>query len=239
MANIKVGIVENVAIESVSVDEQFGALNINFVEKSDVEVDLFEAMSSGQSLDSENKSTVKKFPQGHKRFGKEATAEELVRFTIEEEKALLNHLLENYNPGAKIDFSTMWDNTGIESSADIQARLADEDTMKKVCTNMYKAFVRAMADADKSIKNRVKFYRQSEAKNFIALPSAIAFKKNSTESFKTPFIESMIIPVEQSKLKYTDYEKGIRASGANTWDKSNPDAVVADTTPSGDEQLPF
>lgn len=230
MALIQVSIAENISVESVNVNEQ-GSLEVTFVQSSgDNKMDLFEAMTSGASMASENKSTVKKFPVGHKRFGKEASAEELVKLTIVEEKALLEGMLEQFNPTKKMDYSKMFEGTGITSAADINTKLASEEVMKQVSTNLYKAFAEAMKDADKSIKVRFKFPRQSEAKHYITFPKAVGFKKGSFEAFKTPFIESMVIPTEQSKLKFSDYEI---SKGLN---HGNP---VTSDAPSGTNDLPF
>lgn len=229
MALISVSIAENVSVELVNVSDQ-GTLEVTFVQGEESKMDLFEAVTSGASFGDVKKSTVKKFPVNHKRFGKEATAEELVKLTIVEEKALLEGMLEVFNPTAKMDYSKMFDGTGISSAADIQSKLPTEDVMKQVSTNLYKAFAEAMKDADKSIKARFKFPRQSEAKHFITFPKAVGFKKGSFESFKTLFIEPMTIPVEQTKLKFSDYEI---SKGLN---HGNP--VVADAA-SADLDLPF
>lgn len=229
MAQIKVSIAENITIQSVSVNEQWGALDVTVVQVADGPVlDAFESLTSGVSQE-ETKSSIRLFPVNHKRFGKEATADELVKLTIAEEKAFLEALLSAYHPTAKMNYSKMFEGSGITSAEDIKTKITDEAVMKTISTNLYKAFVEAMKGHDSSIKNRVKFYRQSDAKNLVTFPKAIGFKKGSFESFKTPFIESMVIPVEQSKLKYSDYEisKG----------KNNSEAVTADAP--SDSALPF
>lgn len=236
MAKLSVGIQDNISVESVNIAED-GTLEISLVQSSGTgNTDLFAALTSGESMDEENKSTIKKFPVTNKRYGKEASADELIKRTIKEEQAFFDEVVAAYNPSKKVDYSNMFEGTGIASAEELKERITMDGIMNKISINMNKAFVEAMQGADATIKNRVKFYRMSEAKPFITFPQSVAFKKDGG-AFKTPFIEPMTVAKADSKLSYTDYEKGIRNGVKSAIDRSSNESVTADAAPIND--LPF
>lgn len=220
--NIQVSIAEDITVVSAVINDK-NSLEIVF--KQGQTLDLFEAMNNGGSLE-ETSSKYLEYPVNNKWYGAEATPLQMVN-KLRQLNAKYQHLL-SVDVAEKDYAFNMFEGTPIKTSGDIDTYILQEEVYTKIGTNIFKNFIKNLEKAKSPI--RIKFVRQSQAKHFISLPDYLGFKKDGGE-FKVPFVESMLIPKEQSKLTYTKYEldKGL----------DNPNPVVADTQPSGDSDLPF
>lgn len=102
------------------------------------------------------------------------------------------------------------------------ARLANEDFVKKVVTNLSTKFLNFLKKVDAfkgDVKFRHKFLRQSKDKNYPVVP-------NSTYEV---WVESMDIPKSASKVEYSKWE--IENN------KNNPDPVVPDASQTKTEDV--
>lgn len=220
--SILVGIQNSVAVVSAEVNDK-GSLEIML--KQGVAVDLFEAMNSGASIE-ENTQKLLEFPVNNKWYGKEATHQEMVmKFRMLTAK--LGHLISNQVAEVKWN---MFEGTGINSAADIAEKITQDSTIAKISFNIFNQFVAMVKSSDTTKLSRIKFVRQSAAKHYAALPEYLNFKKDGGE-YTVAFVESMVIPQEQSKLKYTAKELDKKLN--------DPTPMTADTQPSGTDELPF
>lgn len=243
MAMIKVGIQEGVKIAGVSLTEN------NDVELSltqGAEVDALAALTGDGNLSGPDASNVRVFSLKDEAYGTKIEGKKLVE-AINAYKAFYNEILVQYFPSTEISWSGMFEGTDVKVGSDIE-RLSSSD-VTRVGKNIVTYFANKMQEADLTKENRIKFLRQSEGKNFISLKPEMftKFGKEQASGFRrtwtVPFIESMDIPKDASKLKYDNFDKGLDKDGNKvSWDKTSPDAVQADTpssNPTGGSGLPF
>jgi hypothetical protein len=204
MALLKVGIHENLKLtEETKVNDQ-GSLEIHIESAADAKDAILEAFTSN-SVYSPMKGKLIIFPPNMKTFdgvSKDAGA-------IASDLLKIRHQLMCYakvyvtteKVNAAIGGLKMLEGLGIPADELNTAvpRLANEDFMKKVNTNLAAKFVKLLTEENAfkgGITFRQKFLRQSADKNYAVIPM----------SDYDVWIESMDIPKSASKVAYTKYE---------------------------------
>lgn len=219
---IKVQIAENISVVSAIVNEKN---SLEILVKSGQDVDLFAAMNSGDSIEQEEQKFLF-FPVDNKWYGKEATSKEMV-MKLRQLSAQFQELL-SVDVSEKDFAFNMFEGTPIKSTADIDVHITKEAVYSRIGLNIFNNVVKHVKNVKSPI--RLKLVRQSANKHFATIPQALTFTKEGKE-IRSKFVESMVIPKDQSKLAYSKYEmdKGL----------NNPNSVQADSQPSGAEDLPF
>ena len=169
---------------------------------------------------------------GNKPYTAEQIFEQMIKF---QEKIL--HIVSAFVPKDKLAFDMF-----ILTEADhatLSAQLSENNYVEfgKHIPKVYKACVQyafAYLTSDKiDVANtplKVKFVRQSEAKARPSFPDYLTFFTpvgGETQEIKSNFISSMVDVAKCNSIRYTDYERGVRKNGVNSYDKSNPYEKVA------------
>jgi len=186
---LTIGIHDNVVLSKATKNDK-GTLVIGF--KKDEEVDVIAAMNGANtSLEAPEQDflmfapTIKNF-DGTLSDGID-TLKKLNAF-----KEPLEHILSIYLTNDKIK----WDifNGLTVDATNIYAKLQDQSNVDKVAANIVADFIKmATPFLNNKKKFRLKLVRKNNSK-YTALPRF------------APFVESMDVPKEASKLKYTAYE---------------------------------
>lgn len=217
---LTVGIHENLVLSKALVNDK-GTLQLELRQKGDSAANdtsnPFALASSGDVIeDSSNKLLVfaPNVPKTEKADGTSRSEKErsdLANNDLIEMTNSMKHMLSVFITKDEIAklFEGIYNNTGFnmkvyqeQGPSSFTELLFSEDRMKIVYTNVFTAFVQGITpflDKDDHAI-RLKLIRQSADKHYPKLPGA---KYVSTQ----PFIESMSIPADQSKVKFTDYEK--------------------------------
>jgi len=209
---IKVGINENLVIKEVKKNDK-GSVEITFQEGTIVDP-MAALNSSGSTNLNQAEHKVIIFPVNHNDAEGNMDSYKNLMAKIAEIKDPLDHILQQYLTKTAIK----WDifvGTGLTAET-IQEEIRREATLTKIYTNIVDQFLTMAAQAEglSTSKMRVLFIRQSKAKHYPRLRSRYLDRQ--------PFIESMSITKEQSKLVFSDYElkngldKGDVVSGAQT-----------------------
>jgi hypothetical protein len=142
----------------------------------------------------------------------------------------LKHILAQYTTAVEIGaaFKDIYAGTGFtmeiynqkgpDSFYDV---LLEKERLDVVSKNLFTAFINVITkylDQD-SLPMRIRLCRQNAEKHYATIPGA-----KFVESY--PFFETMAVPTEASKLKFSDYEKKLKL------DDPTPSSITsADTTP--------
>lgn len=239
-AYIKPGI-QIVRIADASKDENN---NVNLSLEQGEEVDALQALMGEGSFGGVDTANVRIFALTNESYKNVVTGFRLVEH-INEYRSFFEQILLAYFPKNEVKFTTMYDGLKVSSIEDVKKFSASD--VATVGNNITNYFVEKMKLADKSKEVRVKLYRQSESKTFVTLtPSMgtgyIGKKDDDTKmrnTFVVPFIEDAVIPEAASKVKFSDYERGIKDGVRTSWDKSSAEPVKADTPPTDPSDLPF
>lgn len=237
---IQVGINENVVLKSAAIADK-GYLKIEVRQKGNSEQasadDPFAMASAGQAIDvaSSTSLTILKLlvPKATKTNGDARTRAERVSMSNNDLIETMNkckHILSCFITSDDIAalYANVYMNTNFsmeiykaQGAASFEDLLLDQDRMDIVSTNIFNAFISGITpflDKDEHAV-RLKLIRQSKEKHYGTIPGA---RYISTD----PFMESMLIPVEQSKVKFSAYEI---KNGLN--DGTPTTQAAADATP--------
>lgn len=235
---IGIKIAENVTLTQPEISE-YGGLNITFVQKADKPAEApitgnvldfmnQEVDTSASGFDQENRLTVYALkPTNYD--GTTLTPEDFQKdnTAIREQ---LNLITNSYGLG-NVDFKPFEGMTQPKAVEEV----ITEEVLEKVSTNYFNQFLKLMEKADLGKEFRVVFPRKSAKSKYPGL------RKKLLKDF--PFMESMEVPADKSKVKFTKYEisKGLDkelevSADANTG--GDVAALFGADTPA-DTELPF
>lgn len=145
----------------------------------------------------------------------------------------MQHLLSPYFPSNELNFN-VWANTKITSGEILEKIIEKNDVntligmFDTIFSNVIEFVCTKYSSADKSIKVKVKFERQSKAKHYPKLPKYRTLPKNSNRPIYNPFIADMNDVEACKKVKYSNYERGLDKSGKprdNGFDRSSGEEI--------------
>lgn len=203
-----VGIHESVIIKSAGINDK-KRLELEFIEASKVgaiKKSVFDTLLTARTAEEGNQSfklsifgplLPKKDDQTPEKK-KELVGEDLKRLIKQ-----LSHILEQFVPADSIlldSLEVQFANTGITDTPSFEARILDQDVLNRIYDNIAAEFIRMVTPFVNNPEHavRLKLIRQSKDKHYASLPSRFIADN--------PFIELMIVPKEQSRLKFTPYE---------------------------------
>ena len=200
---IQIGINPNVFIESVQLDDK-NALEIKFNQgETKKKLSLFENIAQDEVVENTGMSVKLFAPLPPK---KEDMTEEkkvdLVLSDLNGTKGVLRHLLLGYY--TKEDLNGMWAHV-YDGLPITEENMAKQILVKEILEAIHKNMARVFIDKMKPFFNdgsklfRLLLVRQSKDKHYAT------FRKRYIQ--ENPFWESMEIPDNASKVKFTDYEK--------------------------------
>jgi hypothetical protein len=205
---IQVGIHENVIIEKVTINDK-GRLVVTLKQKGESETtvgdDPFAQMNASEVIEKESGSGIIfwpfKAPEAKNKEGVELSDQqrgESANGDVMQLKNQLQQILEQYTTKDNIKWS-IFDGTGMTKETYYQD-LASQTTLDVIYRNLCEQFISTITPFlnDEKFAVRFKLARQSKDKHYARVPGM--FIKDN------PFIESMDVPKEQSRVKWTDYE---------------------------------
>jgi hypothetical protein len=212
--SLPVGIHHNIVFSKAERNEK-GTLIVGFREAKTV--NIMEALNSGSGNTSfsSREQDFMIFPPTVEGYGGTVSSPEDIQKKIAEIVDPLSQILNVYQASSK----TKWDlfkNTGINAS-NINDKLLQQSTLDLIYSNIADQFVAMAAPilASTSIKVRLLLIRASQKKHFPGL------RKRFLDA--NPFIESMDVPAEASRLRFTPFEV---KNGLNTGEPIAPTVVV-------------
>jgi hypothetical protein len=200
---IKIGITDDVFLDSVTLDDSKAVLELTFKEVGRKRISHFEATAGDDIIEGRDGLAIKIWPPTPPKK-EDMTAEkkiDLVAADINKAKAQFRLLLLGFYTSE--DLKGIWNEvyagTGIEQ-ANYEQKILVEETLKLVFKNLCRKFMELIKPklGHKDQPFRLLLVRQSQDKAFAAL------RGNYVED--NPFWEDMQIPKDQSKLKFTPYE---------------------------------
>lgn len=233
---ITVGINENVVLEKVEITEKDkGTMAFTFrgvKEGAAEELSAFDALNSDGYTETGGDSLTIRLFAPNKPFEAKtdgtpvslADQQKMASANVAEKKNILFQILTIFVTSDKAKFD-LYRGTGLDKD-NFPTRILQETTLQKIMSNMAEDFVTAITpflDDDKHAV-RLLLVRQSKTKHFADFRQK--FVKDN------PFIESMLIPKEASKLAFTKHEI---ANGLN--DGSPVPQSAADATAEKAEEL--
>lgn len=194
---LKVGVHENVVINHNKKNDR-GSLLIGF--KKLVEKDPLAMLNSGDASSDFNQDEYDALifsPTVEAYGGGEDTIENILK-KIAEVKDPLTHILLQYMPKSSIS----WDNfagTGVDGD-NMKTKLKDQGVLDQIYQNIINRYMSMMEPhvGESGKLFRLLLIRQSKTKHYPAI------RRRWLDG--NPFMESMEVPAEASKLKFTDYE---------------------------------
>lgn len=226
MGYIGVDIHENIVVAGAGFNEK-GFFNVDLASRAEV-VDLFAAMDEGISTETDSGSIgiFKVTTTGYN--DKVLTAAE-IGTELTELKNKFVDILKTQMPEAQakksMSAAVMFQGLGIvPGDQTLAAKLLNQDFLDQVFSNIVNGFVAAMTPFFGKNPFRVKLSRQSVKKHYPTFPKR-------GKGF-TPWIESMQIPKEQSKIEWSKYEleKGLNSGAKQEADQADPAAAAAVTS---------
>lgn len=201
-----VGIAENVVLKNASMDSN-NWLKIEFRQITEVEYNAFDALGAENEVIEKPSTELTilmfnpKVPKDKDTKGNTRTKEKIIEMVVNDitqSKNVLMHLLQRYLTKDQIKFD-MYRATGLDKD-NFNNRIADNGILDQIHKNMCTDFI-TMARPffnNEEYKCRLLLIRQSKDKHFPAFRTRYLNEQ--------PFWESMEIPKDASKLKFTDYE---------------------------------
>lgn len=237
---IQVGIHENVILEKVVVNDK-GRLVIFLKQKeeegkepeAEAEEDPFAQMNASEVIEKEGGAGIIFWPfkspeVKDSKTGAERSSEErgkLVNGDVLQLKNQLNQILEQYTVKDNIKWS-IFDGTGMAKETYYED-LSSQTTLDVIYRNICEQFIGMVTPFlnDPKFAVRFKLVRQSKDKHYVRVPGM--FIKDN------PFIESMDVPKDKTRVKWTDYElkQGLNDGtpvSRNTADETDEEAPEAD-----------
>ena len=236
MANIGIGINENVVIAGAAInDKKRLVLSLKTVSADNAPKSLFdEALTAGVVASSSDKLDLNIFgPLVSKKDDK--TAEEkalLVHGDLIKLRNQLTQLLEQFMTHDKIDLAQQdiqFANINGMTPETYAARIIDQDVATRIYDNICNRFVELIKPWLNNVENslRVKLVRQSKDKHYATIPGRYLDSQ--------PWVELMVIPADQSRVKFSSWEisEGLDKSEpvAQAAAEAKPDAAPVETNP--------
>lgn len=204
---IKVGINENVFLANSQIDEK-GNLELQFKEKADADKpkidNYFDVLAADATvIEGSDSMSIRIFPPLPPREDSDRTKEkkvELLVSDINKTKGILLHILKGYYTQEELKGKI----NPFRGLDHIKANFEDEIQKKEILEQIHRNLATDFIAAIKPHLNkeeelfRLLLVRQSKEKHFAT------FRNRYIED--NPFWESMAIPKEQSKVKFTPYE---------------------------------
>lgn len=203
---IQVGIRESIRIISSEKNEK-GSLVINFKEDDGGgSGSLMDSLNSTTENNSDNENGMIIWPVtiNDKLESSEDKSKDVVN-KFKTLRARLTHILLQYMTQDKIQWNVLAGVSITDESDLIRGFGENEALINKVYDNYATQFIALLAPhvGPTSQLLRVKFIRQSKDKHYATLPTF------------APFMETMVVPKNQSKLVFTKYELGYRKGDAD------------------------
>lgn len=219
---IGIGINENVYLDKVILDDK-DVLAITFKNlpaPGAKKLSVFEEISASEVVDEAPEMTIRMFPMNGPKEDDSKTLEQkvdLARADIAKFKGICNHLLKGYMTSEEMK-NILNPTRGIAiDEANTEQQITQKVTMNQISKNMAQDFVNAIRPycGNPAAAFRLLLVRQSKDKHFAT------FRGRYLD--ENPFWESMSVPKEASKLKFTPWEL------ANGYNLDTP--VVKPTNP--------
>lgn len=206
---IGVGITSNVYISKIEMDDK-GTLSITFKENTpEAKLNVFQALQQEEVIDANmSGTTVKLFPP-LKPFDKDNKGNPLtedkqlqnVQRDLNKTQSVLIHILKQYATKEAYGRIGKESFSGLDITAEnYGTQLVKEEVLKHVHKNRCRVFMEEMQPfvGKEDLLFRLLLRRQSKDKHFAT------FRTDYVD--ENPFYESMDIPAEQSKVKWTPGE---------------------------------
>jgi hypothetical protein len=202
---IGVGINENVFLEKVALNEK-NVIEITFQEAGKVKekpASMFASVAGDEIQEGQMGMSIRLFPPlpPQKEDMTDEKKRDLIDADINKTKAIIRHLLLGYLTSA--DLVGMWassfDGLPIDES-NYKEQFLKKEILEGIHRNMGRIFIEKITPFlnDQERKFRLLLVRQSREKHFAT------FRGRYIED--NPFFESMEIPADHSKVKFTPYE---------------------------------
>lgn len=184
---LPVGIHDNVVVSKAEINEQ-GTLEIEF--KQPGANNALEALTGDAELTPERSVNIRIYPQNVEYFGERRDGTKMLSL-ITNFRAVLTELLKVYIPNPDIQATK-----GLTVTQDnVNTVFGDQANVDVAYKNITTQFVEQITPfINSDTKFRVKLPRRSKKYAFASLPNF------------TPWVESMDIPKESSKLKWSQWE---------------------------------
>ncbi|WP_428743186.1 hypothetical protein [Tenacibaculum sp.] len=221
MGYLGVDIHENVVVKNAGFDEN-NYFGIDFTTKVNTD-NLFEAFDEGESVEADE-GTIKLFSFNILDWEKKPKTAASIGTDINELKNTLVDILKTQMPEAdakaKLSAAIMFKGLGVTAGdKTLNQKLLNQQFLDAVFNNIVTAFTAAIAPFYGQNPFRIKFVRQSKAKHYPKFPKR-------GKGFDV-LVESMQVPKEASKVKWTDYEL---KNGLNSGVKQEADAPSTEDT---------
>lgn len=222
--NLGVGINDDVIIQDVVLDDKLWT-KITFKKEGEKAYNPFEAIGAENEAEEKSNTTLDmyifnlKTPAAEDRKGNKRTQEqirELATRDVTKTKALYLHLLKGYLTKDDIKFD-VYRATGITTADEYNSRIVNQGVLDQITRNLATDFISMIKPflGNPEMKFRLLLLRQSKDKHFAA------FRQNYLE--ENPIWESMDVPKEASKVKFSAYEEKEGLNDATAASKSTAD----------------
>lgn len=224
---IEVGINDDVYLKSATINDK-DSLELTFGLAGVKVLSGFEALQADEIQESTGETSLRLFPVTVPT--KDDLTEEKKRGRIIDDitkvRGQLEHILQGYMVAADAKLNKIvYQGTGMDAN-NFDQQIMQPGVLLAITRNLFREFITLVKPHlnDSTKKFRLKLIRQSKDKHFATLPG-----KFITEQ---PFWESMDIPVEATKVKFTAYEikEGLN-DGTPASKSKDADTTPGDTAP--------
>lgn len=215
---LTVGIHEDIVVKDAKINDK-GSVILTLAQQAEEVGELDFLEGTGDSEAGENKADFYFYGLSNTDFqGNPMTADDIKK-SIKELRFQFFHILKPFYTEADITFNSV-QGTGI-TAENADQKILDQSVLDTIFKNLADRFIELLTPHFNSEETlRALFIRRSQAKHFPAL------RRRFLDS--QPFLESMKIPKEQSKLKFSKYEieKGLD-SGTPIEEEPDEEAMAA------------
>jgi hypothetical protein len=226
-----VGIHENVVLQKVLVSDK-GRLMVFLRSKGEgqekKEENPFEQMNASEVIEESSDTGITFWPfkapePKDRKSGQDRTPEEMGKIAngdVQQMKNQFQQILEQYMTKDQITWS-VFDGTGMDKD-NYWEQIYNQPVLDIIYKNLCEQFIGMITpylDKDESAV-RFKLVRQSKEKHFARVPSM--FIKDN------PFIESMDVPADKSRVKWTKYEEKEGLNDGTPLSRETADATEAE-----------
>lgn len=208
---LKVGIHENIVLKNCSINTtEDGKLSVDFslsplgAAEQPEEAETYDEngmlLTGNVSADTTVKVWAINCPKEESSDGKKLTMHERISMAKDataEQQNIFNSFARLFLTQDKIKFDRFAD-TGITLDKSTWTGLLDQTKLTQISRNLATQFIAMCSEYFGKVPFRILLKRQSKTKHFVT------FRDKYVASY--PFVESMLIPKEASKLAFTKYE---------------------------------
>jgi hypothetical protein len=224
MVGIKIN--ENVYLSKVQKSTTGEAIELTWKSADEKIRNLFEESQETEIKDAEsNEATVRvwslKVPTFKNKDNTEQTLEQKLTYIndkMKDTKYTLAHILARYLTTDQIKFDQY---AGLEvNNSNYETEWMQPAVLKAMFNNIANQFIELIGPfvGDKTLTSRLKLVRQSADKPFPTFPGVKYLNAN-------PFYESMDVPADSTKIKFSDYEIKQGLANNEVPDKTGADPV--------------